>query len=228
MLVSFEGQDGAGKTSLLDATLELLQQQDVPAVKIEEFSDSPHGQRLLEALSQDKFLRPMPGEAATPITRALDIVADLYYQDDRTIGPARGHGHVVLKDRHLDTVVYALAPALVSADSVSSEAQAVAWLANLCSQLRHVPDLTVYVDAPLSVRIERIQSRQRHLSEDRANRVSPDDIEVFEARDRIAHQLIAKEPDRFLVLDNTNQPIAEGAEQIVDHILARRDQTGSP
>lgn len=87
MLVSFEGQDGAGKTALLVAVHEGLQRLGMPSVVVEEFSCSPYGQRLIEAVARDKFLRPVPGDTATFRTRALEVVADLYYQDEREIAP---------------------------------------------------------------------------------------------------------------------------------------------
>lgn len=221
MLVSFEGQDGAGKTALLVAVHEGLQRLGMPSVVVEEFSCSPYGQRLIEAVARDKFLRPVPGETATFCTRALEVVADLYYQDEREIAPPLEQGSIVLKDRHLDTILYTLTPTLVTAGAVRDESRALTWLSVLCSELRYRPNLTVYVDAPLPVRLERIQQRQRHLREDRANEVSREDLAVFAARDRIIRQLIHEEPARFLVLDNSSRPLIEGARHIIEAIRSR-------
>lgn len=204
MLLSFEGQDGAGKTALLMAVHDALTADGIASVVVEEFSGSPYGQRLVEAVARDKFLRPIQGEAATFRTRALEVVADLYYQDEREIGPALEHGSIVLKDRHLDTILYTLTPTLVAAGAVRDESRALTWLSVLCSELRYRPNLTVYVDTPLTVRLERIRQRQRHLREARANEVSGEDLAVFSARDRITRQLISEEPARFLVLDNSS------------------------
>lgn len=221
MLVSFEGQDGAGKTALLVAVHEGLQRLGMPSVVVEEFSCSPYGQRLIEAVARDKFLRPVPGETATFRTRALEVVADLYYQDEREIAPRLEQGGIVLKDRHLDTILYTLTPTLVTAGAVRDESRALTWLSVLCSELRYRPNLTVYVDAPLPVRLERIRQRQRHLREDRANEVSREDLSVFEGRDRIIRQLIHEEPARFLMLDNSSRPLTEGARDIIEAIRTR-------
>src|SRR5579875_3143650 len=112
MLVAFEGQDGAGKTALLEAVHAELQTRGIASVVVEEFSDSPHGQRLVSAVARDKFLRPASGTADTYFTRALEEVADLYYLDERVIGPALTRGQVVLKDRHRDTILCMQVPAL--------------------------------------------------------------------------------------------------------------------
>lgn len=127
----------------------------------------------------------------------------------------------MLKDRHLDTILYTLTPTLVAAGAVRDENRALTWPSVLCSELRYRPNLTVYVDAPLTVRLERIRQRQRHLREARANEVSSEDLAVFSARDRITRQLISEEPARFLVLDNSSQPIEEGARNLIEAIRTR-------
>jgi thymidylate kinase len=221
MLVSFEGQDRSGKTALLMAVHDDLRRHGMSTVVVEEFSRSPYGQRLIEAVARDKFLRPVAGESATLRSRALEVVADLYYQDEREIGPALKQGHIVLKDRHLDTILYTLTPSLLAAGAVRDEDRALTWLSVTCSELRHRPALTVYVDAPLSVRLERMRKRRRDLHEERANEVSHEDMAVFAARERVARQIMGEESNRFLVLDNSSKPITEGATVIIEAIRNR-------
>ncbi|MBA0125531.1 hypothetical protein H0B56_08260 [Haloechinothrix sp. YIM 98757] len=100
----------------------------------------------------------------------------LYYLDECVIGPALARGLVVLKDRHVDTILYALAPLLMRQGTVSTYKEALIWLRSLMIQLRHPPNLTVYVDAPLEVRLERIACRDRHLEEHRASEGSCRDL----------------------------------------------------
>lgn len=200
MLITFEGQDGAGKSALLAAVYKGLRSSGVEALAVEEFSDSPYGQRLTEAVARDKFLRPVDGEPATLLTRVLDEVADLYYLDECVIGPALARGLVVLKDRHADTILYALAPLLTSQGKVSTNGEALAWLRSLMSQLRHPPDLTVYVDTPLETRLERIARRDRHLEEHRANEVSDADLAAFAARDVVIRKLLSEDAGERLVV----------------------------
>lgn len=221
MLISFEGQDGAGKTALLRATYTELTQRDVPAIVISEFSDSPYGQRLLESVARDKFLRPVLGEPATVLTRALEIVADLYYLDERVIAPALEAGYVVLKDRHLDTVFFTQIPMLAGTDASWSPTDIQVWLSLLMSELRYKPAVTVYVDTPLEVRLARIEHRQRHFAEHRANQVAAEDLEVFAAREQIVRELIAAAPSRFLTVDNS-RPLSEGVSQILELVQTRR------
>jgi thymidylate kinase len=227
MLVSFEGQDGAGKTAILTAVSEVLQEQSVRSVVIEEFSDSQYGRPLIEAVARDKFLRPQADEAATHLTRALEEVIDLYYLDERVIGPALRSGQVVLKDRHYDTVLYTLVPMLVDSGTVADQEMALGWLRNTLAPLRHPPDLTIYVDAPLDVRVRRIEQRRRALVEANARQVSAADIRVFARREAVARQLIAEDRQRFYVLDNGSRPVEEGAHEVVEVIRDRAKRATS-
>jgi thymidylate kinase len=222
MLIAFEGQDGAGKTALLSAVRDELGARGVPVLVVEEFSDSPYGQRLVEAVARDKFLRPVPGGLTTVFARALEIVADLYYLDERVIGPALERGAVVLKDRHLDTIFSTLVPTLVRAGAVHDESRALTWLSIMLSELRHQPTVTVYVDAALEVRLKRLAARTRHLHEHRAREVSTDDLDVFAARERVMRQLIEAQPDRFVMVDNGDRPLHDGVGDIVALVEARR------
>lgn len=221
MLIAFEGQDGSGKTTLLAAVQRELERLGVPVRAVPEFSDSPIGVRLLDALARDKFLRVRDGDEATAITRALDIAADLYYLDERVIGPALERGAVVLKDRHYATVLSTLVPMLVDAEAIEGESRAMRWLDRLLCELRYLPTGTVYVDAPLETRLERIRRRTRHMQEHRAHEVDGDDLEVFAHRERLMRQLVAAKPDRFLTVDNGRVPLEEGVRTVVSFVLAQ-------
>jgi thymidylate kinase len=229
MLIAFEGQDGSGKTTLLAAVQRELERLDVPVCSVPEFSDSPIGVRLLDALARDKFLRARDDDEATPITRALDIVADLYYLDERVIGPALERGAVVLKDRHVDTVLSTVPPMLVQAGVIEADSFAFTWLALLVGELRNRPAVTVYVDAPLNVRLERIKRRTRHLPEHRAHEVDSNDLEVFARRERIMRAMIQTTPNRFLTINNGRVPLEEGVRTVTAFVLAalkNRKETG--
>src|SRR5262249_35285261 len=143
MLVSFEGQDGAGKTSVLEGVAADLRDRGMDVVTIEEFSASSYGRRLVDAVAADKFLRPVAGQDATIITRALDIAADLHYLDTRVIGPELARSAVVLKDRHVDTVLYTLAPSLLAESAFADPDAPLACLNALVAPLLFRPALTV-------------------------------------------------------------------------------------
>lgn len=219
MLIAFEGQDGAGKTSLLEAVHAELTRRQVAAIAVAEFSASEYGQRLLDAVARDKFLRPTSGASATFLTRALEEITDLYYLDERVIAPAIGEGKIVLKDRHYDTILYGLAPLLTESGAVSDTHTALSWLRQVMSHIRHMPAIAVYVDAPVETRLMRITHRPRTLVEDRAHAIDEDDLRVFALREQIARQLIREEGRRFLVVDNTTRPLANLALEVCNTLL---------
>jgi|SRR5579875_284660 len=225
MLVSFEGQDGAGKTAVLMAVHEALARQGIASVVIEEFSDSQYGQPLIEAVARDKFLRPLPDGTATYLTRALEEVIDLYYLDERVIGPALAAGQVMLKDRHYDTALYTLVPTLVGSGTVADDETALVWLRQTLALLGHLPDLAVYVDAPLDVRVRRIEQRSRALIEANVKQVSAADLRVFARREAVARQVIAEGRQLFYVLDNGTRSIEEGAHEVTTVIQDRLSRT---
>jgi thymidylate kinase len=221
MLITFEGQDGAGKTAVLTAVHDSLVQLGIDSTVVEEFSDSPYGQAMIDALGRDKFLRPRAGEPATHRIRALEEVIDLYYLDQKVIGPALDRGRIVLKDRHLDTILCALVPTLCDSGTLPDDATAMVWLRATLAQLTHRPDLTVYVDAPLDTRVRRIEARQRDLVEANGRFVSDSDVAVFVQREEIARRLILDDPDRFLLLRNDDDcAITESAREVVAAIRA--------
>lgn len=215
MLIAFEGQDGAGKTALLTAVHRALLQLGFDVIAVPEFSGSPYGQCLVDAVARDKFLRPTRGEPATVLTRVFETVADLYYLDERVIGPALDRGQVVLKDRHRDTILYTLTPTLVDGGVAPSEDHALVWLRALISRIRYQPDLTVYVEAPLPVRLDRIAGRTSDVREHRAHEVSEDDLAVFAARDRVLQKLQAEPSGGHLVVSNGDRSIEEGTAEVV-------------
>jgi hypothetical protein len=96
-------------------------------------------------------------------------------------------------------------------------------LSIMLSELRHQPTVTVYVDAPLEVRLQRLAARTHHLHEHRAREVSTDDLDVFAARERVMRQLIEAQPNRFITVDNSDRPLHDGVGDIVALVQARRE-----
>jgi thymidylate kinase len=103
----------------------------------------------------------------------------------------------------------------------ANDEDALAWLNGTLSALRHPPDLTVYVCAPLTVCLERIAKRTPHLAEHRANEVNDDDRDMFAARQRIMRRLIADASNQYMSVDNSNSRIERGAHEVIRAICER-------
>lgn len=96
-LITFEGPDGAGKTTQIQLTEGFLEEQGYPVVRIRE----PGGTRLSEAIRQ-LLLDPSYKEMSAA-AEALLYAAARAQLIDEVILPALAAGKVVLCDRFVDS-----------------------------------------------------------------------------------------------------------------------------
>jgi dTMP kinase len=200
--VSFEGIDGAGKSTHIDAVAQRWQRAGLEVVRTREPGGTPLAERLREMVLHE----PMD-----PLTEALLIFAARRDHLQQVIEPALARGAVVLCDRFTDaTFAYQ-----GHGRGFDLEVLAVLerWVQQGPSGLRQ-PDLTLWFDLPASVAAQRLaQARtpDRFESQDEAffQRV----IEGYRARSEA-------EPARFARIDSS-QPVDAVAGQI-DRVLAQR------
>jgi thymidylate kinase len=220
MLVTFEGQPGAGKSALIAEVERLLRAQGMHCASIGEVTTVPR-ERWLGAARWYHIPQVETEGPARVIARALEAVLDLYHQDEYEIGPALSGSDVVLKDRHMDSLIYTLAPALGFLKAFHTHDRAVVWLGLMLSELKHKPDLTVYVDASLPTRAERLAACKSAIAETYTCGLIADAVTVFDGYERVARQLIGDDQQRFVVVENEGEPLEKTAGQIVSTIRAR-------
>lgn len=225
MLVTFEGQDGAGKTTLSRLVSAKLQERGFTAIYVPEFSTGPIGLRLAGLLLEDKFLRPTPRGGGI-LARTLEIAADLYYLDETLIAPLHKNGAIVLKDRHCDSILACQGPALEH-DLGWSRAQAEVWLRAVLGALAVVPDFTFFVTCDPHARLRRIRTRVVDPISEESDGTSLDDMAVFAQRDQWYEFLVNAQPGRFLVVANDGAPASDVAEVLVDWVVNRVTKRGS-
>jgi len=216
MLVTFEGLDGSGKSTIMSALHSELTALGLPTLRLSEFSDSPHGDRLRSILKGDKFLRA--GQDSNAYARSLEIASDLYHFDRSVIARRHLEGIVVLKDRHLDSVVSCQGPELEALGL--STRQALMWLEAILSQLSVLPAVTFLMEASESTRVQRIRSRERLLEEANSSTVSTEDLEVFRERSRWYDLLADRHPSRIMRVVNEGAPAPDVAASILPSILS--------
>ena len=217
MLVTFEGQVCAGKSAVAEAVSRQLRARGVGCSAVVGFP-SEAGSFASDSLWWDGLIDQRLVDPVELIVRSMDLVRGLYALDERVIGPALDQHSVVLAERHMDTAVFMLAPALGRLRAIGRPERAAVLLGLLLSELKHQPDLTVYVDASLPTRVERIETFRRGLLDSRT--VSAAAIDTFDSYSRVAAQLIGDSPERFLRVDN-DQPVDEVARPIVDAVVER-------
>lgn len=190
--ITFEGGEGAGKSTQLRHLAEALRAAGHEVVVTRE----PGGTPLAE---QIRGLLLNAGEPPEAMTQALLFAAARHDHVTRVIRPAMRAGKIVLCDRFTDST-RAYQGETLAEDAL--EATILLGTAGL------VPDLTLLLDLPAEAGLAR--ARQRGAAGDAFERADLN----FHARVRGRFlRLAAREPDRFVVLDAA-QPETELAADI--------------
>ncbi|MDR1274811.1 MAG: dTMP kinase [Candidatus Accumulibacter sp.] len=177
--ISFEGIDGAGKSTHIDAAIDLLRSKGLKVVSTREPGGTPLGEKLRELLLHE----PMHLE-----TETLLMFAARREHVARVIEPALARGDWVVCDRFTDAT-YAYQGGGRGLDLVKIE-MLERWVHENLQ-----PDLTFLFDLPTTVAQRRIQAQGRDA--DRFEREKAD----FHARVREAYLSRASRFRRFCVVD---------------------------
>jgi len=192
LLVTFEGQDGSGKSTLLRLVAEELEAKKVPTLVVPEFSSNVVGEFLKSIIRKNKFLRlnePKP----TAFTETLYILADLYSQDELDIRPAIEQGRVVLKERHVDSVLACQIPKIMNDYPLEEEKRLFKWLEQASANLLE-PNLTFFLQVKDEMLKDRIEAR--------GELTDKNDFIVFRRRMAIYSRIADKKRKRWVVLNN--------------------------
>jgi dTMP kinase len=196
--ISFEGIDGAGKSSHVEALADWLRRRGHEVLLTRE----PGGTPLAESLRELFLQREMD-----PLTEVLLVFAARRDHLQRVIEPALARGVVVLCDRFTDaTFAYqgsgrGFDPAVLT--------QLEAWV-----QQGRQPDLTLWFDLSPAV------AAQRRAGARPADRLEAEDLAFFtRVREGYAARC-AQSPQRFVRLDAEREREAVWA-QIVEAVSAR-------
>ncbi len=192
--ISFEGIEGAGKTTSLTYTADYLANHGIPVRQTRE----PGGTRLGEAVRD--ILLDSSQNQMIPEAELLLVFAARTQHVRQVIQPALAAGHWVLCDRFTDSS-YAYQGAGRDLDKTR-----IAWLAGWAQQ-GVVPDLTLLLD----ILPEQGLARARQRS-------APDRLESerlhFFAQVRTGYlQLAEQEPGRIIRIDAT-QPLSQVQQNI--------------
>ena len=196
MFITFEGPEGAGKSTALRAVAEGLRRAGGRVVETREPGSGEVGRAVRAIL--------LHGGDLEPRAELLLFLADRAQHMTEIVRPALARGETVLCDRHADsTLVYqgvarGLDPEFVRAG-------------NRFATGGLVPDLTLLFDLPAEVGLARLENSDRMDALPLA----------FHQRVREGFlDLAAAEPERFRIVDAT-RPAEEVAARAAD-IVARR------
>jgi dTMP kinase len=197
VFITFEGGDGVGKSTQVDALDSWLQANGYNVVRTREPGGTVLGEQLRGLL--------LHGDDVDPRAEALMYAADRAHHIATVVRPALAQGAVVIQDRYIDSsVAYQGAGRVLDADEIAAISD---WATEGL-----MPDLTVLLDLDPRLGQQRRQQAQRR--DDRLER----EASVFHERVREGFLLQArKHPERYLVLDATQDPTTL-EQQICDEV----------
>lgn len=200
LFITFEGPDGAGKTTVLSAIAEQFEQENRTDIVV---TREPGGNQISEAI-RNIILDPKNTEMDVR-TEALLYAAARRQHIQEKIRPALNDNKIVLCDRFVDSSV-----AYQGAGREIGEA--AVYQMNQFATDGLTPDLTIYVDVPSEVGLARIKAHRSVVDRLDAETLS------FHKRVRAAYLRLADEhPERIVTLDAT-QPVADVIDQATDLI----------
>lgn len=201
--ISFEGPEGAGKSSVLRAVTAALQERaDVDLVTTRE----PGGSHIAEMIRNVILTPEEHGMDAR--TEALLYAAARRQHLVDVVLPALDAGQVVISDRYVDS-------SLAYQGGGRGLGVATVWEMNQFAMDGVLPDLTVYLDVPVEIGLARVARRR-----EAANRLDNESL-AFHNKVRDTYlELQQAQPDRIHIVDAT-QPL----QTVIDTTLALIDAT---
>ena len=204
--LTMEGLDGSGKTTQMTLLTDALDRYGFDVIT----SREPGGCKVAEAIRSVVLDRENVG--MTDVTEALLYAAARAQHVREIIRPAVAAGKVLLSDRFVDSsVAYQGGGRQLGVEYVQ--------IINAPAVDGTFPLATVYLD------INHQEALRRRASATELDRMEIE-ADSFHARTEAAYkELIARDPQRFIVVDATRDPEAIG-EDIATRVLARLMEAG--
>lgn len=200
--IVFEGLDGSGKSSLINALEKVLTAQAQSYVRTRE----PGGTELGENIR--KLILQTQGQAPTPRAELLLYEASRAQHVDKVIRPALNSGQWVLCDRFSASSI-----AFQSGGREISQGQ-VQMLNEFATGNLHA-DLTVLIDVPVSTALQRIHKRS-HQTGEAVDRI---ELEKEDFHQKVRQSFLDQaqaDQKKWLVLSGENTP-----DQLLQGLLQR-------
>ena len=192
MLITLEGIDGSGKTTVAEALQDTLPE----ATFTREPTDSWYGEAVERSIDDD---------GADPVAELFLYAADHADHLSRVVRPALEAGKVVVSDRYSDSR-YAYQGATL--DGVVR--RPMEYVRGVHEPFTRAPDATLYFDVPPETGAERAGATNKfetagYLAEVQAN----------------YERLVESDPDRFVRIDATRSPeaVVAAAEDVIERLL---------
>tara|TARA_B100001093_G_scaffold400518_1_gene388076 strand:+ start:77 stop:703 length:627 start_codon:yes stop_codon:yes gene_type:complete len=182
ILVTLEGIEGTGKSTLIQNLAIMLRDKDIGVTITREPGGSPQAEKIRQLVLKKG------SENLDPLAELLLMYAARAQHIAETILPALNTGHIVLCDRYFDA-------------SHAYQGFGRSMSRNILQDLdKHVvkkciPDLTLWLDAPIELCLERTKVRKNR------DRFDQESIEFFTRVQKGYAQLAEDNPQRITMLD---------------------------
>lgn len=201
-LITFEGGEGVGKTTLIDAIYQYLKNTQQDVIKTRAPGGTEIGRLIREILlnqHQDKM---------SSLCELFLFLADRSQHVDELILPLLKQGKIVLVDRFNDSTI---------AYQAIGRHQEEKWIEQLCifASLNVTVNLTFYLDLDPELALKRVDRMK-----DR-DRIEAENIAFHKNIRKAFHSIIEKDPQRFVLLDASLDPseVFEIAKRHLDDFL---------
>lgn len=191
MLITLEGIDGSGKTTVWEALRDSMN-----GVFTKEPTDSWYGESVVRSLANDD---------ADPLAELFLYTADHADHLSRVIRPALERDEIVISDRYSDSRY-----AYQGASLEGVVPRPMEYVRGIHQPFTRPPDATIYLDVSPQVGAERAGATDKfeqagHLAAVQAN----------------YEQLIEYNPDRFVRIDAERSPeeVINGVEKAIERLL---------
>jgi len=193
MLITLEGIDGSGKTTVAEGLREA-------------FPDAVFTREPTETWYGDAVRRSIADDDADPLAELFLYTADHAAHLDRTVQPALKRGDLVISDRYADSRY-----AYQSVSMEGSVEDPLSYVREIHEPFTRVPDLTLYFD------VDAETGARRSGATNKFERVA------FLERVRERYEsLIEGDPDRFVRIDGERPPeaVCDRAVEAIEGTLA--------
>ena len=195
--ITFEGVEGCGKSTQSQLYRQYLEQQDIAVMHTRE----PGGPQISEAIRE--IVLSMDYSEMLPETEMLLYMAARSQHTGQWIIPALQAGKCVISDRYYDsTIAYQGSARQINRELIDTIREYATFGLK--------PDVTVLIDIPIELGLERISGRA-------IDRLESESVEFHKKVRKSFLQMANAEPERFIIIDGS-QTVAQIQAEIIEKI----------
>lgn len=200
--ISLEGSEGAGKSTIMQWMMQVLEKHHISFVKTREPGGTPVAEDIRRILLAEHT------EKMDAKTESLLMFATRVQNTEVIIKPALARGQWVLADRYVDaSFAYQGGGRDLGLPTIDQLAK---WS---IGDFR--PDLTILLDVPVEVGMERIKNRAGK------DRIEQEALSFFQRVRAMYLALAEREPERFCVIDASQslEQVKADVEQALEALM---------